>query len=264
MGGPQVPGAYMIEEAGGQPTMDPSGAVTPAPAPAIPAAGQDVTQSQIGQDDAWALAGPATKAMLPEIWKATFPGKEPGAELSKEEMIKWKAAGTTMRNANVDRFEHQLEMRQKDKDREARATAALPAEELTIKQRADYIKGFMDDHAKILGDPMNPMSKQLQGITAQQYAQERLQSIEASLSGQAIPEEGQPAVGGQPGAIPAQGAPASPAQVGNEAFSEPQQSAPMDLRKEIAALAAVHGRTPEGKAKAIAELRQRYPQLQIR
>jgi len=271
MGGTQAPGAYLIQEQGGNPTMDPSGMVTPAPTPAIPAQGQSVTQSQVGQSDPWAMSGPATEAMYEEVWKFTFPDKPLGSEISQEEDKKFRANVKSMRNANVDRFKYQQDQINKQKDRDIKVKSAADksaaGQELSIKQRADYLKEFMNDHATIIGDPMNPMSKQLQGITAQQYAQQRLQQIEAALGGQAIPEQDQSPMGDQ-GVIPEQGGQAMPGRgpaPGAAAGAPiPAQNAPMDLRKEIGALAAKYGRTPEGRQQAIEELKQRYPQLNIK
>ena len=269
MGGTQVPGAYMIKEAGGQPTMDASGAITPAPAPAIPAQGQDVAESQVGQQDPWVMAQQSTKGLMKDIWTETFGDKPFNSELDKDEMALYDKNVKSMRNAEVDRFKHQQEQIGKERDRTAREKAALPAEELNIKQRADFLIGFEEEHAKIVNDPLNPMRKQLQGITASQYAADRLKKLEANLGAPgAIPEEGEmagaeaaaPVEPAQPGAIPGRG----PAPGAGAGVPPPVPSAPMDLRKEIQNLAATYGRTPEGMQRAREELRRRYPQLQLK
>jgi hypothetical protein len=263
MGGPQQPGAYYMEEPGGRnPMMDAGGQVTPAaPAPAIPAQGQNIGQSQVGQQDPWVMAQEATKGMLPNIWEQLFPGKQPGSELNPAEMTMWRKAVQSTRNAMVDRFKYQIDQTGKEKDREIRAQGQAPKDELSIQQRAKFWNDYKNEYAKIVNDPMNPQSKVLAGMTADQYAAQQLEAMERGIGKQAIPEQGQlqGQLQGQPQGQPtASQYPTSPGQYFQQ--GDPMQ---LDLHSEIQALAEKYGRTPEGRAKAEAELRQRYPSLKL-
>ncbi len=263
MGGAQRPGAHLIEEQN-QPMMGPGGEV----ARAIP----EQDQPQVDQNDPWALAQSATKAMLPDVWQRVFPGMAPGANLTEAQMMLWQKSVQSTRNAMVDRFKYQLDSVRKDKELKYKKDLATgKAEmkgELTTKDRANYLNDYLKEYKKKTNKlDVENYDAQVAAQPAQEWAKKQLADLEAALGGSAIPGEGEGLPAGQP--TPGEG------MVGQERYqgrtaapgvpSGPSGEAPTieQFQADIRALSAKYGLTPDGKKRAIEELKVKYPMINL-
>ena len=202
----------------------------PEPAQAIPdrsaaqAQPQDEDWSQYS--DQWDYADKNKDAILPQLWKRLFPKKEPGGGLTPEDMKVWKAAGDKITKTLIARATWGMGKSKASQDK------ASTQGELTLKDRAGYIKGFMSDYDKMAADSLNPPT-----MSKSEFVQDSLKTLQDTLSGKP-PEQpqGQPPPGaGQPGA---------------------PQIDPEEVRRRIKLLKLKHN----GNEDAIrAELRAAYP-----
>lgn len=244
MGGPaasmQRPGAYFIEEAGGNPSMTPSGMVQPAPKPAIP--DRESTQDVMSTSPMM-LANDAVKKMMPEIYQNL--GIAPGTQMTPAQRVLAQKAVMSMRNALTDHYKFQQDRINKGRESQLKE---MQNQTLTAKDKAAMINKFMDKFDELSSDPMT--AQQVQGMTAEQYAMQRMQAIEGALgSGGAIPGRSDAfgnmsmsgMMGGYQGAMPN------------------QMPTPDQFQKEANALFAKYGRTEDGKMKVRQELEARYP-----
>jgi hypothetical protein len=247
MGGTQVPGAYMIEEPGGNPMMRPDGQVTPAPeqGPAIPERGAEedmMTMSPV------ALANKAVDKMQPEIYKRL--GIAPGTPLTDAQRVMIQKSTTSMRNGLTDHYKHQQDMASKAKEEEAKK---MQDQTLTVKDKARMYNEFRKDYAEMANDPM-----QNQNLTesADEYARRMLAETESAVGG-----------GGQAGALPgrdqAQGQGVYDQQLGGMNMGPMPGGQRMPNRDEFQraanALFAQHGRDEAGKKIVFAELQKQFP-----
>jgi hypothetical protein len=254
MGGPQaqtqMPGAYFIQEQGGNPSMGPGGMVQPAPQQgAIPEKAEEFDSMS---SSPVMLANKAVTKMFPEIYKKL--GIAPGTQLTPAQKIAVDKAVKSMRNALTDHYawqQKQIGAAKKEKMK------GMQKDTLSAKDKAGFINQFMNEFNEMASDPMT--AQNVQGQTAEQYALNKMKTIEAAISGEgAIPEQGgqqgwgdamgqAPMMGGYQGAMP------SPAQPPD----------PNQFQSEVRQLLQQYGNTPEGVARAKQEMAKRYPMLNL-
>jgi hypothetical protein len=242
----QRPGAYLIEEPGGNPQMGAGGMVTPAPAQpdqgAIPAKGEEEDLMSMSPV---MLANRAVDKMQPEIYKKL--GIAPGTQLTDAQRVLLQKSTTSMRNGLTDHYDHQQKQAKAAKEEEAKKMAD---QTLTVKDKARLYNDFRKDYAEIANDPM-----QNQNLTesADQYARRMLEETEMAVSG-----------GGQEGALPGRDqAQMNPAAMmggyqGNMP-SQPRMPSRDEFQKQANALFAKYGRDEAGKARVMQEMDRMYP-----